>query len=114
MNVWRFAAIVAAWCVAAVLLAIFTMAAYLGDVGSLTAGDVLELLLLMLYFVGQIFTIVTFIYYWFRLVRARLTKSTYAPDHLASDNASDLRGICVSVVLGLITAIFGHLVIGNT
>lgn len=113
MNIWRFAAIVSAWCVAAVLIAIVALAALEG-VGSLTVGDILELPLLMLYFVGQIFTIVTFIYYWFRLFRAQLKKSTQAPDHLASDNASDLRGVVVSVVLGLITAIFGHLLIGNT
>jgi tetrahydromethanopterin S-methyltransferase subunit E len=69
MNIWRFATIVAGSCVTVVLVAIFALAAYMGRLASLTTSNVFELLLGMLVLITLIFSIITFPYYWFRIMR---------------------------------------------
>ncbi len=108
MNIWRVAAIIAGTCVTVVLVAIFAFAAYLGKVAALTAGGVLELLLGIPVFVTLVFSIITFPYYWFRLMRVSLKTGRVDIARLARENESDLRGMVASVILGLITIFLGH------
>lgn len=108
MNIWRFATIVAGSCATVVLVAVFALAAYLGKVGSLIAGNVFELLLGMLVFIALIFSIITFPYYWFRLMRVSLKTGGIDIARLARENESDLRGMFASAILILITIFLGH------
>lgn len=103
MNIWRFAAVVATSCVTIGLVAIFGFVVHQGGVDALLAVGVFELLSVMLVFVALIFTIITFPYYWFRLVRASLQKGSLETVLRTSDNASDLRGMVASAALGLVT-----------
>jgi len=108
MNIWRFATIVAGSSVTVVLVAIFSLAAYMGRLSSLTTGNVFELLLGMLVFSTLIFSIITFPYYWFRIMRVSLKTGGVNMARLAQDNRSDLQGIFASMILMLITLLLGH------
>jgi len=114
MSIWRFAAIVATSCVTIVLVAVFGFAIHQGQVDSLLSGGVVEALSMMLVFVALIFTIITFPYYWFRLVRASLQKGTLETVLRTTENAGDVRGMVASAALGLVTLLLGYFVLSGT